>query len=371
MVKKVLKSAGPFVLAIVAAAVIAVVVVELRDSGGDSGSSGFEPPIPAVEYLYLDGDRVLEYLAEVEGGEVGSVKRISQEIRKVEAGVAQGPFNVGASAQHVNSAESTVVRTKASALGLLIKKLEDAENDFVDYHDVTLSRAQDAWDIREGMLVKFVTHSLLSPGYIRPYVVVRQSATLSALFPRGTDSATAAGRAAKQQQRAESFARQVGPNPRLTFAVSPPPHEGAKKRLKILLPMSYSGLTEERSLLEKGPDEFTGGRLVVFGKVIRLFKHRVHCDENVCFGRRQPEYTDYATRETWRHPLEGASNYLIEHVSHSCLAHRSEIEKRELHRMLAGPIPQLKGRACFLRKLKRQTELYAPGAVILPIAIWK
>lgn len=371
MVRKVLESVWPFVVAIVVAAVIAVVFVEVRDSDGDAGGSGFEPPIPAVEYLYLDGDRVLEYLAEVEGGEVGSVKRISQEIRKVEAGVAQGPFNVGASAQHVSSAESTVVRTKASALGLLIAKLEDAENDFVDYHDVTLSRAHDAWDIREGMLVKFVTHSLLSPGYIRPYVVVRQSATLAALFPRGPSGDAAAERADEQRQRAESFARQVGPNPRLTFAVSPPPHDGAKKRLKILLPMSYSGLTEERSLLEKGPDEFTGGRLVVFGKVIRRFKHRVHCDGRNCFGKADPEYTDYATRETWRHPLEGASNYLIEHVSHSCHAKRSRAEKRRWHGQHGGKMPPLEGRYCFLRKLKRQTELHAPGAVILPIAIWK
>lgn len=367
MVKKV----APYVVAGLAAAAIAVVFVEVWGSGKDSGDSSFEAPIPAVEFLYLDGERVLEYLAEVEGGEVGSVKRISQEIRKVEAGVAQGPFDVGASAQHVNSAESTVIRTKASALGLLISKLEQNKRDFVHYHDVELNRARDLWDVREGMLVKFVTHSLLSPGYIRPYVVVRQSATLAALFPRGQRGSVDAGRAADQRRRAESFARQVGPNPRLTFAVSPPPYDGANRRLKILLPMSYSGLTEERSLLEKGPDEFTGGRLVVFGKVIRLFKHRVHCNERGCYGKAEPEYTDYATRETWRHPLEGASNYLIEHVSHSCLAHRNRTEKRQFHRLEVGAIPQLEGRACFLRKLARQTELHAPGAVILPIAIWK
>jgi hypothetical protein len=366
-----LRKVTPFVIAGVAAAVIAVVYVELWGSGSDSGDPGFEARIPAVEYLYLDGERVLEYLAELEGGEVGSVKRISQEIRKVEAGVAQGPFDVGASAQRVNSAESTVIRTKSSALGLLIAKLEDSKRDYVDFHDVKLNRAQDVWDVREGMLVKFVTHSLLSPGYIRPYVVVRQSATLAALFPRGPEGEAAAGRADKQRQRAESFARQVGPNPRLTFAVSPPPQDGAKKRLKVLLPMSYRGLTEERSLLEKGPDEFTGGRLVVFGKVIRLFKHRVHCNDRGCFGKAAPEYTDYATRETWRHPLEGASNYLIEHVSHSCHAHRTRAEKRRWLRRHEGNMPRLKGRSCFLRKLSRQTELHAPGAVILPIAIWK
>lgn len=367
MVKKV----APYVVAGLAAAVIAVVFVEVWGSGKDAGDPGFEARIPAVEFLYLDGERVLEYLAELEGGEVGSVKRLSQEIRKVEAGVAQGPFDVGASAQHVNSAESTVVRTKSSALGLLIAKLEDSARDYVDFHDVKLNRARDVWDIREGMLVKFVTHSLLSPGYIRPYVVVRQSATLAALFPRGSDTAPAAGRADKQRQRAESFAHQVGPNPRLTFAVAPPPRDGAKKRLKVLLPMSYRGLTEERSLLEKGPDEFTGGRLVVFGKVIRLFKHRVYCNDRGCVGKAPPEYTDYATRETWRHPLEEASNYLVEHVSHSCQAHRSSAEKRRWHRRHKGKMPPLEGRYCFLRKLKRQTELHAPGAVILPIAIWK
>ena len=150
-------------------------------------------------------------------------------------------------------------------------------------------------------------------------------------------------------------------------------YDAAFKRLKVLLPMSYRGLTEERSLLEKGPDEFTGGRLVVFGKVIRLFRHRVHCNDRGCFGKAAPEYTDYATRETWRHPLEEASNYLVEHVSHSCHARRTEAEKRRWRRwhVGGGAMPRLKGRSCFLRKLERQTELHAPGAVILPIAIWK
>jgi len=357
-----------------AAAVAAVLYVEILGSGKGADDPSFEAPIPVVEYLYLDGERVLEYLAEVEGGEVGSVKRISQEIQKVEAGATQGPFDVGASSQRVNSAESTVTRTKASALGLLLDKLENNAHDYVDYHDVKLDKAQDIHGIREGMMVKFVTHSLLSPGYIRPYVVVRQSATLAALFPRGPDGNGNAERAAEQRRRAESFARQVGPNPRLTFAVAPLPADGARRTLKVLLPMSYSGLTEERSLLEKGPDDFTGGRLVVFGKVIRLFKHRVHCKGGRCFGRGAPEYTDYATRETWRHPLEGASNYLVEHVSHSCQAPRTPAERRrwwQRHRRHREKVPPLEGRPCFLRKLKRQTALHAPGAVILPIAIWK
>lgn len=362
-----LKKAAPVLIPLIA---VMLTIVFFETVGKDDGSSaeGFEARIPAVEFLYLDGGRVLKYLAELEGGDVGSVHQISKEIRQVDVGADQGGIKVGASSQYETSAESTVTRTESSALGVLLAKLEDNERDFVHYHDVELNRVTDLQDVREGMLVKFVTHYLLSPGYIRPYVVVRQSATLSALFPNGGGDETAVNSAAEQQRRAESFVKQVGPDPRLTFAVAPPPGEGGR-RLKLLLPMRYRGLTEERSLLEKGPDEYTGGRLVVVGKVIRLFKHRAHCLANGrCGGKAAPEYTDYATRETWQNPLEGASNYLIKHVSHSCATRRS---KAELQKAQKDSPRALKGRPCFLRKLARQTELHAPGAVILPIAIWK
>jgi hypothetical protein len=364
-----LKKAAPFALATLVAVGLAVVYFESEDGG--SSAEGFEARIPAVEFLYLDGERVLKYLAELEGGDVGSVHRISKEIRQVDVGAEQGGIKVGASSQYETSAESTVTRTESSALGVLLAKLEDNEREYVHYHDIELNRIADLKDVREGMLVKFVTHFLLSPGYIRPYVVVRQSATLSALFPNGGGDETAVNSAAEQQRRAESFVRQIGPDPRLTFAVAPPPGEGGR-RLKLLLPMRYRGLTEERSLLEKGPDEYTGGRLVVVGKVIRLFKHRAHCRaDGVCGGKSEPEYTDYATRETWRNPIEGASNYLIDHVSHSCAVRRSKVELRRLRQGGEDSVRALEGRPCFLRKLARQTELHAPGAVILPIAIWK
>jgi len=360
-----LKKAAPFIVAVAAAFVLSVAYVEVRENGGESGAEAFEARIPAVEFLYLDGDRVLKYLSELEGGEVGSVRRISKEISSVNAGAAQGPFTVGASAQRESSAESTVTRTESSALGLLLAKLEDNERDFVHYHPVELDRVDDLGQIREGMLVKFVTHYLLSPGYIRPYVVVRQSATLAALFPRRAD-----GSSLEQQRKAESFARQVGPDPRLTFAVSPPPDDG-ERPLKLLLPMKYSGLTQERSLLEKGPDEYTGGRLVVIGKVVRVFDHRGRCEDGLCVDKSAPSYTDWATRETWRNPLEHASDYLVEHVSHSCKMPRSVGDSRKQPQKGHPSTQILEGRPCFLGKLRRQTELLAPGAVILPIAIYK
>jgi hypothetical protein len=359
-------------LAVFLLALLGVAYLSARDD--DSGSS-FEARIPPVEFLYLDGPRVLNFLSELEGGEVGPVHRISKEISSVNAGVGEQGFTVGASSQRETAAESTVIRTESSALGLLLATLEDSDREAVHYHAVELDDPGDLNEIREGMLVRFVTHYLLSPGYIRPYVVVRQSATLAALFPRAAGSKSDAENSAEQRRKAESFVRQVGPDPRLTFAVSPPTPAADEKPLKILLPMEYRGLTQERSLLEKGRDEYTGGRLVIIGKVIRLFRHQtaVQCGQaSECWERKaSPEYTDYATREIWRNPLEQASRYLIEKVSHSCEMPASKAELRASGGEAEVPLGRIKGRECFLRKLERQTELYAPGAVILPVAIYK
>jgi hypothetical protein len=352
---------------VIVAGLVAVVAIGLYHENRGSEASRFESPLPPVEFLYLDGDRILDFLAELEGGRVGDVHRISKEIASLNAGGSGGGFDIGASSQHESIADSTVVRTEASALGLLLNALAENESHGVSFHSIDLTDPDNVADekkLREGMLVRFVTHDLLSPGYIRPYVVVRQSATLAALFPQAAGNPADAKRAEEQRRKAESFARQVGPNPRLTFVVSPRPRERKGISLKVLMPMRYANLTQERSLLEKGRDQYTGGRLVVFGKVIRVFRHEsgFPCTDG---KKRCPEYTDFATREIWQNPLEQASNFLIEHVSHNCRAPRARSDAFQLGS------PEIEGRNCFLAKLKRQTELYAPGAVILPIAVYK
>lgn len=353
---------------VIIAGLVAVVAILLHDRSQSSETASFEAPLPPVEFLYLDGARILDFLAELEGGRVGAVHRISKEIAEVNAGGSGGGFTVGASSQRESVADSTVTRTEASLLGLLLHALKQNEAHGVNFHSIELTDPKNLSNlkkVREGMLVRFVTHDLLSPGYIRPYVVVRQSATLAALFPQASGDPAGAERAAEQRQRAESFARQVGPDPRITFAVEPR-SEDEGDPLNVLMPMRYSDLTEERSLLEKGRDQYTGGRLVVFGKVIRVFRHKT---EIPCRDRDKtcPEYTDFATREIWRNPLEQASKFLIEHVSHNCKTRSTAGEQRE-HPSRSKLIG---GRACFLAKLKQQTELHAPGAVILPIAIYK
>ncbi len=355
--KKILAGAGVAIVLIG----IGIVAATALDKSQSSEAGAFEAPLPPVEFLYLDGARILDFLAELEGGEVGAVHRISKEIASVNAGASGEGFTVGASSQHESVAESTVTRTEASELGILLNDLARNESHGISFHSIDLTdprNLEDTKKVREGMLVRFVTHELLSPGYIRPYVVVRQSATLSALFPQAAGNPIGAERAEEQRRKAESFARQVGPDPRITFVVSPRPKDAGDISMKVLMPMHYRDLTQERSLLEKGRDQFTGGRLVVFGKVIRVFRQER--------GNR-PDYTDFATREIWRNPLEQASNFLIEHVSHNCKTPRAQAQSV----VPQASSPVIEGRACFLAKLKRQTALHAPGAVILPIAIYK
>ncbi len=328
------------------------VLIEVTKSNGDPADSpaAYETVLPPGEFLYLNGAKILTYLSELEGGESGSVHKLAKEVSELKGSVSAGGFDVGAVSQHETSAESTLVRTEAAELGLLLRDLKENRNKGVDYRSVDLEEPGALAKIREGELVRFVTSSLTSPGYIRPYVVVHGSATFGALFPRRFGNAESARRAEEQGHRAKAFVRQIGPNPRLAFRIDPP--AGGGEVPAIMLPLEYGGLTSERSLLEKDRAGHTGGRVVVYGKVARVFAEREPCEG----GDDCASYTDYATREVWRTPLEQASNYLIEHVSHNC---RSE----------AGD--GMSGRHCFLAELSRETELSAPGAVIVPIAIVK
>jgi hypothetical protein len=351
------------------------------DESDSSDTQSFKPPIPPAEFLYLDGSRILNYVAQLEGGMVGPIHRITKEIDSVSEKASAGGLEVGGSSQHEKAAESTLKRTESSELGLLIDDLEQNEQSSQsELHYVHLDNRAQLESLKEGWMVRFVTNNLLSPGYIRPYVVLRQSATLAALFPHRPGDLASKELAARQRKRAVSFAKKIGPDPRITFAVDPPQTSRTRDPIKVLLPMRYSDLTTERSLLEKSRNRYTGGKLVVIGKVVRVF-HVPKCKSSRC-EEEEPDYTDFATQETWKSPLEQASNYLIEHVSHSC---RIELEEDRPNVAAeagglgpgggsTGPDSReepIEGRSCFLDKLEHQTRLYAPGAVILPLAVYK
>lgn len=336
-------------------------VIQNEDDAPRSNDLDFTLRMAPAEFLYLDGPRILAYLEQLEGGTIKKVHRISKEIKKASAELAAGSSKIGAATESERVADSILTRTEASELGLLLSALKNNEEDGVEVHPVNVRKPADLGNIREGWLVRFTTHDMVSPGYIRPYVVLHQSATVRALFPSN------ARRVKQQRTKAKLFSKRVGQDPRITFAVFRP--RGENRPMKILLPAHYLGLTHERSLLEKDHEHRIGGRLVVIGKVIRKFE----ADEG---GGGDSEYVDFATWETWRSPLRRASKFLIDHVSHNCRIgpKKSEIEPgTKGEEPGVGPATKVPivGRRCFLTKLKRQTRLDAPGAVILPLAVFK
>ena len=349
---------------VVAAVAIAAFVIVLARGGDDHhGTSGFTSPLGPAEFLYLDGPRILTYLSEMEGGEENSVLQIHAESHSESAGASGEGFNVGANSQYESKAEGTLVRTEASELGILLHDLQANTRHGVAYHVVDISKPGSLARIREGELVRFTTQALVGPGYIRPYVVVRDTATLKGLFPRELGSEASADLAELRRGQAETFAHQIGPDPRITFLVQP--GRESEDVPTILLPMRYSALTTERSLLEKDSKKHTGGRVIVFGKVIRKFTSQpTECAD----GPPCSDYVDWATREVWERPIAHASNYLVERVSHNC---KLEVEAEAAAVGKAKRTASLTGSQCFVTKLQRQTELFAPSAVIAPIAILK
>jgi hypothetical protein len=77
-----LKKFAPYAAAVVIAVVIAVLVVQITEDRGDTSgqTDEFVSMLPASEFLYLDGGKILTYLAELEGGERGPVHKIAKEV---------------------------------------------------------------------------------------------------------------------------------------------------------------------------------------------------------------------------------------------------------------------------------------------------
>jgi hypothetical protein len=346
---------------------------ELHLSWGSHSSSNAMSKLwhEPVEFLYLDRTRLLSYQAQMEGGEAGAEHEIRNRVEEIKGGGSAGGLEVGASSQEENKVESTLTPVASSQVWAMLKDIENKTKsgfrvhylNLKDFPDPNPNGKKKGTKIEEGWLVHFTTRDLLNPAYIRPYEILHHGATLAALFPPGRDQA-AVRRAKIQRAKAKIFAKQIGPNPRITFAATVPAAKGKRgEAVRVLMPMQYGDLTGERSMLEKGRGRFIGGKLDVIGKVIRVFDGPATCPagESSCGT---PVYTDFATRETWLGPLKQASPYLIDNVSHRCKALWSP-------KQASRTGPRIEGSHCFLTRLRRDTRLSAPGMVILPVAIYK
>jgi hypothetical protein len=305
---------------------------------GDASAQPASIKRQPAEFLYLDNGRVAAYLAQIEGGVDKSERLTNTLTNNTEAKATAGNFfSVGGSSQTQSFVEREVTPTSAALFFRLL-------DDLVGEEEISAIKASDLEEIDtqdEGSFVKFTTDDLRTPVYANPYLVVRQSGTLAALFPLPSKSRAKREFVERLREASEGFARQVGPNPRLVFSVQPDKSKPAS--FKLLLPVSYRQLTDERSLIQNGGGEFT-----VVGKVVRIIP-----------ANGVKSYTDSPTRETWTQPVRHAPGGLLQRSARKCDFPAGEMSGQ-------GEL-----RVCIEKNLDNQTEVSQRGAVIIPVAIYK
>jgi hypothetical protein len=303
------------------------------------------------EFLYLDSERALAYLAQLQGGETTG-ESISQKLTDTIGGKLDvAGLEASGSREKEQETESQVTPTAASSFILLVEALEEAG----DLHHPTLRCFQCRAHPSEGEFVLFHTNAMRPPIYANPYLAVRQSVTLSALFPSAGQSATQRSGIMSEREAARKFATQVGEDPRMVFDLRPRPEHG--ESLEYLLPVTFAQLTGERSLVKYG-----GGGFTVLGKVVRIFPESGQGPEE---EERDEAYVDSATRETWRRPLENAIPRLICSSDPVCVSKTRRADPQEREDAVADTRREME------EALRKQTQIESRGAVILPIAIYK
>lgn len=324
--------------------------------GSDEESLATDSPPPA-EFLYLDAQRALAYLAQMQGGMTTS----EQQSRKVNRSVTSqlvlhGLLHAGATSEAEEAAQRVVTPTAASSYVELTDSLE-ADGDLVDVEDIGAFR-EFTETVKEGQFVHFTAESMRPPTYVNPYLAVRQPEALNALFP-------VAGSPPERQQvlavrrAARKFVERVGDNPRIVFDLRP--DGGGVAAVQYLLPVQYAGLSHERSLIKNG-----GGEFQVLGKVVRIFPES-EGEKDAVDSHQAPQglaYLDSAARDTWSEPLKHADPELICRAAPQCA---QEVAESPDERGVAFD----EAMDALSTGLSTQTQIRSRGAVIIPIAIYK
>jgi hypothetical protein len=346
-----------------------------------------EPKLPAngpAEFLYLDGSRVLSYLAQFDGGNFTTKELTSKVSETQNAAVSvKDALELGESSTQEESVSTQITATAAGNYIELLAKL----NDLHSIRTIGLGRFNhEVHGLTEGQFVTFRTHALRSPVYLNPYLAVRERKTLSTLFPMPPKGAPGRNLVLSQRAGARRFRQEVGEDPRVVFELHPvnlrereeqeaeltggteaggevslsvkeeeeiAKHE-EEEHVEYLMPMDAQLISEERSLIKFGGGEFT-----VVGKVERVFPEPG--DDHL------PAYVDSPTLETWQRPLANAPAKLLCRTDPRCasIVRGDDVTEAQQEKAIQG------SRVWAREALEEQTEIPRRGGVIVPIAIYK
>jgi hypothetical protein len=245
------------------------------------------PDTPPAEYLYLDTQRVLAYLGQIEGGLTAQEKRTTSQAKSVTAGVKGGLLaDLGGSASTSASVEQVVTPTATDRFFSLLIKLRSGRervgsrnSPWLKTLNLRVTAGTGKKDIERalatvevGDFVRLNHAHLFLPAYaaLAPKVRYAARSARSAAPPVvGSPTPTPASTRGPgvtpssigQQRSIDAYLRRLGPNPTLPFvAYALDANQVDRHAATFFVPAAYQGLLDNERLL--------AGDLTVVGKVI-------------------------------------------------------------------------------------------------------
>jgi hypothetical protein len=356
--------AAGLVLGVVVGLAIAFATASGADTDDSDARLGEDPGIAPAEYLYLDNARVLTYLSQMAGGLRESEERSITQTRSLEAGVENGGFKAGGSAQKQSFVKQVVTPTATSNYFRLLDGLQDrAEHEGRIVEVSAAELADKVWrKIGEGSFVKVTGVRLTLPKYAADYFFLRRSG--SPRLRRFGNLADTFELDTRQMRRINWWLGRFGKNPRITFNFEVPRRGGP---VRMLVPAQYGALADEQSLI-------TGGSLTLVGKVVR----KVDAPDD--------SFVDAQTLGLFAPALGAMPRFLIRRKRAAERGYSRALRRGSRHldaapELRAPPRERLKharqaktemtSRDNLLRNLKDSTRLDRAGLVVIPVAIYK
>jgi hypothetical protein len=337
--------------AVVGAAAVGLGWLFLGTGDLDPSALGRAPGIPPPDYAYLDNARVALYLGQLQGGLARSEQLTQQLTQSRNAGVSASALSLGGSTGSSSAVERVVTPTATARFYQLLDLLD--KNGYLHTIDASASpqeRVRAFAEVPEGTFVRLRRCALRLPSYVRLARTfgtggyVSASNAYSGAGQRPPVASNALGHAMQLAGKAEFYlphppsigpagaerrladavralAKKAGRNPRVPLSTCSGKVALRPRGVDLLLPIRLAALSSEPALL--------AGPVTVVGKLVRSV-------------RPGHEYVDEASLATFADPVSSVD-------------------------AAAGDL----GSFQLTDELDADASVLAPGAVIMPIAIYK
>jgi hypothetical protein len=325
---------------------------------GSLATLGQAPGIAPPDYAYLDNARVALYLGQLEGGIAKSEQLTQQLTQGRNAGISAGGLSLGGSTGSNSSAERVVTPTATARFYQLLDLLgRDGYLHTIDEAGTPAEIQRAFARIAEGSFVKLTRCTLRLPSYIRLAQISRTAKGTESsrdMYYAAADTGYSAGATTTADEIAHareeagrginlgsasqisllrggtrelhrailSLDKTLGANPRVPLSTCDGRTDYRPRGVDLLIPIRLANLSSEQSLL--------AGPVTVVGKLVRAVRKPVQ------------EYADDASFAT----LSGPTDRIDQ----------------------TGVSGDQRGLGA---ELTADAVVLAPGAVILPIAVYK